>query len=892
MAIETKVSVRLAAEGGRKTERDIEGVGGAIVNLGVHVKSTFSEMNAALGIASKGLDALKGVVDGFVFKPLTIAADFERNFALIKTLGAQLPVDLEQSLLDLARRVPQTAADITKAAYDAISAGVDPQQIPRFLEAASKAAVGGQSTLTEATRALVTATNAYKVQGLDAARAADVLFATVQKGITNFRELGAAQGSSLGPAAALGASFEEMNAAVATITKVVPSAAEAFTRVDALIKGVTKPTEQAKKEFQRLGIGFGVTNLQAKGLAGVLDEIRKKTGGSAAALSALAGRNKEVLEGLMLLNNDFDGFRENLDYITKASGQTEMAFKLLDETTAGTADRLKAEFEAVLLEIGKEVLPLAIEALRELQRQLSGPEGRDMIEAIKTIAKAMMDFALFVISSIDDVVNAFKWLGDTVSDAASGMVLSFGMAAKEMSLSGVLSESTKALRAFNEETARTTSKTMSLGEALRVAYDTDALVKSQEQLLALAQVQQQLQVAELAATKAMAQTKRAGTASELAAAALEQAKALEALQKAQKAGLETLATIRPKAVAKSNNVAVVTDPDPDPPRSRGPDRGKMAAEALYNAYVEEQRALDAIAQNAADARRTLMADEFSRTIADIQAHYAEQIALAEQHGADTTLLLRARDKLIADTEKTRDDARLQREQATAERAAALIADQTSRELTLLDLRYAEERRLYADNATMLAVIDAEYQSKRVALREEGEARARAAATAEFQRQVQDTGTLANNVDNALGALQALMGTSQAFEKLQMVARAAKYGADAAGYVADATAAFAAGNPLAGAGFIAASLAAGAAAVRYGAGAAGLIGPGGGGRRGGGGATPNLNRRDLGPRNSRQEAPREVYVNLTAGDGRPLTRFEAREVALGMRAVFNEGGLAL
>lgn len=870
MSIRTSVSVRISAEGAASTKKDVRGVGEAIVEMSSAVdiaSQSWTEFNQALEIGKKALNLVEGAVDALVLKPLGIAAAFETEFAFIKTLGEKLAPDFDKQLKELAAEVGISATEIAKAANNAISSGLKPDIVPEFLKVTSKAAIGGRTELTEATMALVTATNAYKATGLDATRAADVLFATVQKGIVSFEELARSQGSSLGPAAALGVSFEEVNAAVATISQVIPSAAESFTRIDAIIKGITKPTDEAEKAFKRFGIGFGVTNLQAKGLAGVLAEIREKTGGSAEALSQLAGRNKEVLEGLVLLNNDYKGFRDNLDYITKAAGQTDNAFKTIDATTGRTFERLKVEFEEVLSKIGEQMLPLAIDMLEQLRNFMAGPGGKDLIDGLKIIATALMEIAKSAVTAGTRLINEF-----------------FG--GKSLA---ALRQYREAMAAAEESTKGVAKATNDVGKAMEAAYDTGAMVRRQETMLAISDAQQKLQLAQMEMTRATWRTMQAESGQEMAFALRDQAAAAKSLDAAQKAGRAALDEVKKNQAAAKLPEWLPPPTAPEPPKDpKGPravdNRGDLAAEALYNEFMEQQRALEQIAKDAAAARLGLMADETERTIFEVRQRYAAQIELAKEHGADTRLLERIRDKEIGAALKAQADAQFQAQQAIAERSFSLIASETDREIALLAVRYEAEQRQYADNKTMLSIIDAEYAEKKRALEEAGFQRARIMAAEEMARQARDTSTMAGNVDNALGALKELIGTSQVFEKFQMLARGAKYAADAAGYGADAAGAFAAGNPIAGFGFIAASVAAGAAAIKYGAGAAGLMG-GGRGSRGGGAASaaraPTLNRSDM-ARPARDTRPTEMNVNLFAGDGRPLTRFEAREVMTGLQ----------
>ena len=209
----------------KKTGASLDGLKAGLVN----VAAALQIAQAAVGALAAAMGALKAPVD--------LAISFEREFALISTLSTKVGKDLEQGLLDLASRVPQSAADITKATYQAISAGIDPGNVVEFLDAASKAAVAGNTSLTESVEALTTSVNAFKSQGVTAARASDALFATVKAGVTTFGELNA----SLGQASAVatyGVSIEEVGAAVASLTKLGFSTSDAITRINAAVKAV------------------------------------------------------------------------------------------------------------------------------------------------------------------------------------------------------------------------------------------------------------------------------------------------------------------------------------------------------------------------------------------------------------------------------------------------------------------------------------------------------------------------------------------------------------------------------------------------------------------------------------------------------------------------------
>lgn len=451
------------------------------------LRSSLTEINSGFELGKKAIGVFKGALQSVAGRPAALATDFETGLAKIRTLGVDTSKGLEQDLLNLARRVPQTAGDITAATFDAISAQPNRslKEIVQLLDSASKVATGGSITLTEAVNALTASTNAYQTQGLDAARAADILFATMKQGVFTIADLQKAQGSSLGVANALRVSYEEVGATVAALTAGgIPSAAEAFTRLDAVMNLLSKPTEQQQKAFDELGISVGVSALKASGFTGKLREIQRVTGGSAEALAALTGRNKEAFQAIsILLNDGLLKYSDALQKITTDTGTASAAFGQLDDTVAGQLARLSAEFEGLLIQVGKSLLPVIRDAVRSLQDAISGERGRALVETLKTVAITLFQIAkgaaqaalavskAFSESTVGRVLRMTSGINDAVSqmlrlrretERALGPTGSFNNAIEEMSRSveevaGYLDEPAAMMRKVQDATIAATA---------------------------------------------------------------------------------------------------------------------------------------------------------------------------------------------------------------------------------------------------------------------------------------------------------------------------------------------------------------------------------------------------------------------------------------------------
>ena len=158
----------------RTTER---GVGGAASAGAVQMGAFKGGLLAVEAAASLATRAVAGLQRAFntLKAPVNLGASFQAQIAFIRTLGQELPRGFEAGALELQTRLPQLGADINRALYDAISAGIDPGKALGFVEAASAAAVAGGTDLVKATNTLTTATNAFTELGGDAAKAGDDL---------------------------------------------------------------------------------------------------------------------------------------------------------------------------------------------------------------------------------------------------------------------------------------------------------------------------------------------------------------------------------------------------------------------------------------------------------------------------------------------------------------------------------------------------------------------------------------------------------------------------------------------------------------------------------------------------------------------------------------------
>lgn len=842
------------------------------------LRNTLTEVNSGISILQRAGAAAVGVFNAIVSKPATLAIDFERAISAIKTLGP-LPAGFEQQILDLARRVPQAAGDIAKAAYDAISSGIAQADVPRFLESASRAAVGGQVDLATATATLTSALNAFQSQGLSSARAADILFQTMNKGVIVFSDFEKFQGKTLATAANLGVSFEELNAAVATLTLKGVRPEAAYDRINAALVALSATTKQAKDGAKRYNVETGVSALQAKGLTGVLDSLSRATGGSAAAIVNLTDRQEAQQALTILLGEGMKTYKDNLDAIQGSAGATGKAFDIMSADTKGLIDLFKAELEGLLIQVGKQLLPSLREALLRLREALSGERGQAIVTTLATIGRGVI------------------FLAKALADAA---VRAADFVAKLPAFAGVA----KIQQILSEAAGGARSVARDLG-VMGGAYD-DIVARSAKLKVSLTTtiklIALQGQVTQAASAFSKVAEGGVFNAVELAKAAQTLATAGQQLQQAFSVAEQEDVAFRQ---ARSRQLALE-----QAAAEKALDDAKAAAEKAKNAAAEgaRERAADLkkIAENAARVDLELIEDSTERQIIELTQRYQAEIALAQKYGADTTFLERRLQQSIEDIridslaggvqrrlEILRDERRQQQEleRATASDVERLLQLRTDAIPDPVD-RAVSQRQLQAD--AEVAQIWSTFQNAQLAaqaevvVRRQAEQEIMAIRKESTQDQID---TLKRGLDSVqestsglLGALGVLFGASQAFRKAQLIADGFFYAVKAAGLAAEAGAAFGTGNVPGGLQLTVAAFQAAAASKLAFSSAARLKGPGGGGggtSAGGGrgvGVVPQARTRaDFGP-NRATGGTGAVTINVVmpVGDGGFLTRQDADE----------------
>jgi len=309
---------------------------------------------AAAAGAAIGAAALKGVKD---------FSKFEEEMGQVSTLtdiSAKKIKGMGREVLQLAVNTGQTDfTSMTKGLYDIISAGIPAANATKFLAVATDAATAGATSVATAVDGLTSVVNAYgkdlggttdKVKQAKVAN--DIFFNTIKLGKTTFSELATGVGQIAPIASQVGVSFEQIGAAIATMTTAGVKTDSAVTQIKQVLTSVIKPTSDAAKTAKTLGIQFNLAALKAQGMQKFLTNVYVAAKGNTTILSKLFG-NVRALAGVMALTGkQSQKYADFLKKIKNGAGAADEAVSKMQEGISFKIKKMTAFIKAASVSLG------------------------------------------------------------------------------------------------------------------------------------------------------------------------------------------------------------------------------------------------------------------------------------------------------------------------------------------------------------------------------------------------------------------------------------------------------------------------------------------------------------------------------------------------------------
>ncbi len=327
-----------------------------IEKSGSGLTSTFKKLaGVAAGVftATKVVQFGKECVSSFT----NFESGMNEVFTLLPGISGDAMDEMTQQVKDFAQENGVLTDEAIPAMYQAISAGVSKDNVFDFLTTANKAAVGGVTTLETAVDGLTTVVNSYGSDTMDVNTASDLMFTTVKLGKTTFEELSASLYNVLPTASSAGISFQDVSAALATITAQGVPTATATTQLRQAFVELSDTGSEVGKTFKDVaGKSFKEFIASGGNTQDALQLLEQYAQKSNVGVNELFSSVEAGNAALSLTGNATDKFSAALEEMGAASGATDTAFSKMEESFARKLDKLKAKFDVLKVNIGDKLV--------------------------------------------------------------------------------------------------------------------------------------------------------------------------------------------------------------------------------------------------------------------------------------------------------------------------------------------------------------------------------------------------------------------------------------------------------------------------------------------------------------------------------------------------------
>ncbi|MFQ5535579.1 MAG: phage tail tape measure protein [Sphingomonadales bacterium] len=297
-----------------------------------------------------------------------------------------------EEILKIAPAVGKGPAELAEGLFFVTSAGKRGQAALDTLIASAKGAAAGLGDVAIIADAATSATNAYGDENLAAADAVGVLVATVREGKAGADTITASLGRVIPVAAQLGVTFNEVGAALATMTKFGLNAEESSTALRATLTSILKPAVQQEEAARKLGLSFADLRKQlgTEGLLPVLKRIKTAIGEDDAAIAKIFP-NVRALTGVLTLVGKNAAIADQVFSSLATAGVADLikAFDIAAKSSGLKFLKTTAQINVAMIRLGDIIIPKILPLIQRMAAALAR-----WSEALSTLSEKTKDVLL------------------------------------------------------------------------------------------------------------------------------------------------------------------------------------------------------------------------------------------------------------------------------------------------------------------------------------------------------------------------------------------------------------------------------------------------------------------------------------------------------------------
>jgi len=340
------------------------------------------------------------------------AANFQVRISEIRTV-AQANQQSFDAWSDSVRRLSDAFGspllDVAAGAYETLSNQVikSKSQFDSFSQEVQRFSVATVSSTADSVNLLSSAMTSFGINTEESARVAAVFFKTIELGRVKANEMADTFGR-MGPlASAVGISFEEVNAAIDTLTIRGTRFNDAATLINNVVLQLLKPSGEMKELLQEWGVTTGEAAIATFGFGGVLQKLEVESKKGTSRLAELFNEMR-ALRGIISLSGEaFDDFNTSLEASKNAMESYENAVTIGMESAG---KKLQVEVNKIKNFFVADLGSATLNAVQEFSDAI----GVSLSTAVLTLSKVGLGTAatlgtfFTVLSAGNAIVNSFR----------------------------------------------------------------------------------------------------------------------------------------------------------------------------------------------------------------------------------------------------------------------------------------------------------------------------------------------------------------------------------------------------------------------------------------------------------------------------------------------------
>ena len=335
---------------------------------------------------------------------------------------------MKATVIALGKESGASFEDLAEGFRRFINLGFTADEATKMLVASMKSAVATGASVDATSDALAKAMKEFAIPTAQAAQAMNVLHLAAAEGNGTLQEFTDAVGPAFSMSANLGVSLVDVSAALVALTRHGYSFAEAATQMHGELAHIVNPSQAAEKELHRLSKTSGVdlvadftlAGLKAKGLGGIMDDLKRATGDNEAEILKLIPAFRGGTGAMVEAGNGAEDYKKVLSDLNQAMAGT------LDPTTKGYA-RTQGQLDQQVKKTNNELLALYVKHGPQVIQFLTNAtrEVGDLADKFDKLPKPIQDAT----------INTLAW-GAALTAALGGAGKLLGIVTKLKNLAG------------------------------------------------------------------------------------------------------------------------------------------------------------------------------------------------------------------------------------------------------------------------------------------------------------------------------------------------------------------------------------------------------------------------------------------------------------------------